>query len=72
VLPTPGTRPTDRLEKAVDTRSIRTPSAEVTPEKRLEELEETYRHEILDPEERLEVRERIERIRRRLRFGLSR
>jgi hypothetical protein len=51
---------------------IREPRSEVTPEKRLKELEETYRHEILDPEERLELHERILRIQRRLNFGLSR
>ena len=37
-----------------------------TEEKRLALLEERYRHELTDAEERLELRERILRLRRRL------
>lgn len=51
---------------------IREPRREVSPEKRLEELEARFRHELMDPDERLGVHERIQRIQRRLRFGLSR
>jgi hypothetical protein len=50
---------------------IRTPSTEVPAEKRLAALEERYRHELMDANERCELRERIVRIRRRLDFGLS-
>jgi polyhydroxyalkanoate synthesis regulator phasin len=51
----------------VDTRGIRTPSAEVPAEQdRLEDLEERYRHELMDQDERQELRERILRLRRRL------
>jgi hypothetical protein len=50
----------------VDTTSIREPRPEVPPEKRLKELEETYRHEILDVEERCELNDRVVRLRRRL------
>jgi hypothetical protein len=34
-------------------------------------LEDRYRHEFMDEDERLELRERILRIRRRLNFGLA-
>jgi hypothetical protein len=51
----------------VDTRSIRTPSTQVPAEKRLAALEERYRHEILDTDERCELRERILRLRLRQR-----
>jgi hypothetical protein len=50
----------------VDTRSPRTPSTEVPAEKRLEKLEDRYRHELMDVEERCELRERILRLRREL------
>jgi hypothetical protein len=51
----------------VDTPSIRTPSAEVPADKeRLTELEERYRHELMDADERLELRERTLRLRREL------
>jgi hypothetical protein len=65
-LQLPGTRPTERM-RTVDTRSIRTPSAEVPADKeRLTELEERYRHELMDADERLELRERTLRLRREL------
>jgi hypothetical protein len=38
---------------------------------RLRVLEERYRHEFMDEDERLELHDRIARIRRRLTFGLS-
>ena len=41
-------------------------------EEKLAKLEERLRHELMDDEERQELRERILRIRRRLNFGLSR
>jgi hypothetical protein len=53
----------------VDTTSIRTPSTE--GEAKLAKLEDRLRHELMDDEERQELRERIIRIRRRLNFGLS-
>ena len=44
------------------------PAQPSTEEKRLAKLEERYRHEIMDDEEeRLELRDRIIRLRRRLR-----
>jgi len=51
---------------AVDTRIIREPHPKVPNEgeKRLARLEERYRHELLDVEERCELRERI--LRRKL------
>jgi len=36
----------------------------------LAKLEERFRHELMDADERLELRERIVRLRRRLRLGL--
>jgi hypothetical protein len=67
-LQLPGTRPTERM-RTVDSRSIRTPSAEVPADKeRLEKLEERYRHELMDDEERCELRDRILRLHR----GVSR
>jgi hypothetical protein len=48
----------------VDTTSIREPHRKVPSEaeKRLEKLEERYRHELMDPVERCELRERIFRL----------
>jgi hypothetical protein len=68
VLAHPGTWPTDpqRKEATVDTTSIREPRPKVPPEKHLAKLEERYRHELIDAEERLELRKRILRLRRRL------
>jgi hypothetical protein len=51
---------------------IREPDSKVPADKRLTRLEERYRHELMDEDARLELRERIARIRRRLNFGLSR
>jgi hypothetical protein len=70
VLEHPGTRPTDTKGRTVDERILvhpRTPT-----EEELAKLEERYRHELMDEDARLELRERIARIRRRLNFGLSR
>ena len=50
----------------MDTTSIRTPSIEGPVEERLAALEERYRHELMDEVERLELRERILRLRRGL------
>jgi hypothetical protein len=61
---TPGPGPQPLKEATVDTTSIRTPSTE--GEAKLAKLEERYRHELMDDEERQELRERILRIRRRL------
>jgi hypothetical protein len=41
-------------------------------EAKLAKLEECYRHELIDDEERQELRDRIIGLRRRLNFGLSR
>jgi hypothetical protein len=55
----------------VDTTSIRTPSTDVpADEERLEKPEERYSHELMDAEERQELRERIVRLRRLLRLSL--
>jgi hypothetical protein len=47
------------------------PAHPSTEEKKLAKLEERLAHELMDEDERLELRERIIRIRRRLNFGLS-
>jgi hypothetical protein len=70
-LPLPGTWPTAHYlseELTVDTTSIREPHPKVPSEaeKRLEKLEERYRHELMDDEERLELRDRVLALRRRL------
>lgn len=46
--------------------------AHPSTEEELRVLEDQLRHELMDEEERLELRDRILRIRRRLEFGLSR
>jgi hypothetical protein len=54
----------------VDTRSIRTPEVPASPpsteEERLARLEERLRHELMDDEERQELRDRVLALRRRL------
>jgi hypothetical protein len=51
----------------VDTTSIRTPSTEVpAEEKHLAKLEERLRHDLMDDEERQELRDRVLALRRRL------
>jgi hypothetical protein len=50
----------------VDTTSIREPRPEDSSGERLARLEERYRHELLDVEERAALRDRILRLRRRL------
>lgn len=46
--------------------TIRPEGEKVAAEKRLATLAERYRHELLDVEERAELRDRILRLRRRL------
>ena len=41
------------------------PRPKITPEKRLEKLEERYRHELADDEQRQELRDQVLRLRRR-------
>jgi hypothetical protein len=48
------------------------PAHPSTEEKRLAKLEDRYRHELMADDERMELHDRIARIRRRLRSGLSR
>jgi len=50
----------------VDTAKDSAPAHPSTEEKRLGKLEERYRHELMGDEERLELRERILRLRRHL------
>lgn len=50
----------------MDTRSIRTPSTEVPLEERLAALEERLRYELMDDEERQELRDRVLHLRQRL------
>jgi hypothetical protein len=50
----------------VDTRIIREPDSKVVADKRLARLEERFRHELMDDEERQELRDRVLRLRRRL------
>ena len=42
------------------------PRPKITPEKRLEKLEERYRHECMDDEERGELEDLVLRLRRRI------
>jgi hypothetical protein len=72
----PGTRPTATKEVTVDTDNFSVRAQPTTDGKPhdvieahyscLERLEDRYRHELLDEDERLELAERIARIRRRL------
>jgi hypothetical protein len=48
------------------------PAHPSTEEKRMAKLEDRYRHELMADDERMELHDRIARIRRRLRSGLSR
>ena len=51
----------------MDTRESSAPARPTEfPATRLTKLEESYRHELMPPDERLELRERINRLRRRL------
>jgi hypothetical protein len=69
------TRPTEREKRTVDDISVRagdpfdyaTPKTPTTDEKRLHELEERLAHELLDDEERQELRDQVLRLRRLLR-----
>jgi hypothetical protein len=45
---------------------IREPNAKVPADKRLARLEERFRHELMDDEERQELRDRVLALRRRL------
>jgi hypothetical protein len=68
----PGTRPTEKENQSVDIKQSSAPAHPSTEDKRLAKLQERYRHELMDDDERLELRERRLGIRRRLRSGLSR
>ncbi len=59
VSPHPGTRPTERIPTVDTTSIIRTTPPMVTSEKRFKELEERLAHELLDDEERQELRDEI-------------
>jgi hypothetical protein len=50
----------------VDTKDSSAPAHPSTEEKKLAKLEEQLRHELMDEDERLELRERIIRIRCKL------
>jgi len=50
----------------VDTPSIREPRPKVPPEKRLAYLEERLAHELMDDEERQQLRDQVLRLRRRM------
>jgi hypothetical protein len=50
----------------MDTRKHNAPRAPVEPKTRLMKLEERYRHELLPEDARLELRETIVRLRRKL------
>ena len=63
VQPHPGTRPTDTKGRTVDTNILRN-APEKVAELRL--IEERYRHELMDDEERQELRDQVLRLRRRL------
>jgi hypothetical protein len=70
VLAHPGTRPTER-KPTVDKTDSSAPAHPSTKEK-LTKLENRYRHELMDADERLVLHERIARIQRRLNFGFFR
>jgi hypothetical protein len=65
VLTHPGTRPTERMTTVDEHQSSATahPSTEA---KRLAKLEERLAHELMDDEERQELRDRVLSLRRRL------
>jgi hypothetical protein len=50
----------------VDTTDSSAPAHPSTEEKKLAKLEERYRHELMDDEQRQELRDRVLRLRRRL------
>ena len=65
VRPHPGTRPTDK-ETTVDTTKSSAPAHPSPAEKHLAKLEERYRHECMDDEERGELEDLVLRLRRRI------
>jgi hypothetical protein len=60
----PGTRPTER-KPTVDTTKSSAP-AHPSTEENLRKLEERLRHELIDDEERQELRDRVLKLRQRL------
>jgi hypothetical protein len=61
---------TTRIPPAGDPFSAKTPKPAPKPkEKRLRELEDRYRHELMDDEDRQHLRDRVLRLRRRLARG---
>jgi hypothetical protein len=65
VLEHPGARTTATKETTVDTTKSSAPACPPETEARLAKLGERYAHELLPEEERLELRERILRLRRK-------
>jgi hypothetical protein len=66
VVAHPGTRPTERLGgQTVDTTKDSAPAHPPTEEKKLAALEKRLVHELMDDEERQELRDRILRLRQR-------
>jgi hypothetical protein len=63
-LPGPGPQKTWR--KTVDTKDSSAPAHPSTEEKKLAKLEDQLAHEIMDDEERQELRDRVLALRRRL------
>jgi hypothetical protein len=61
----PGTWPTETKGRTVDERILAHPRTP-TEERKLAKLEERYRHELMDDEERQELRDRVLALRRRL------
>jgi hypothetical protein len=58
-LPLPGTRPTATEEVTVDTNILRNTPEKVAGLRQLRVLEELLRHELLDDDERQELRDRV-------------
>jgi hypothetical protein len=63
----PGTRPTETWRNTVDTNILRnTPEKVARLRRDLRVLEDQLRHELMDEDERQELRDRVLRLRRRL------
>ena len=63
---TPEARPTQTWRSLWTSESLAHPRAPKVPATRLAKLEEKYRHELMDEDERLELLDTIQRLRRSL------
>jgi hypothetical protein len=65
-LQLPGTRPTERMPTVDTTKSSAPAHPPIESEAKLAKLEERIRHELIDDEERQELRDRVLALRQRL------